>query len=293
VGGPPSLWPNANDATLNHRFICFPKYIFQIFIPRKVASFLSDFNKSGKLTVTFDPKLSPKGAESMENADLDPQLLEGLCNFNKQAQTVFWRKFHHYLCAQVAIQGVKSEQDVEEIVEDIFLRVFGSVAKFREESRFSTWLHAVTRNTIIDYYKSSKNRAIPCDVPLSKGSIQDEWIPPNGNFKKGRSSIWSEDRPLCQVVAPDDDILAGAITRESLKKLYSAILRLNPVYRDVLICRLIMSYSPKETAGLLGRNEAVTRTLSSRAMAALRKTVKEDPYFSVHEQGGEKLERPV
>ncbi|RMG26836.1 MAG: RNA polymerase sigma factor [Bacteroidetes bacterium] len=48
---------------------------------------------------------------------------------------------------------VKNEQIAQDNVQDIFLKVFFQLSKFKGKSRFSTWLYAITYNYCVEYYR--------------------------------------------------------------------------------------------------------------------------------------------
>jgi RNA polymerase sigma-70 factor (ECF subfamily) len=52
----------------------------------------------------------------------------------------------------------------EELTQDVFVRVFQSLPRLELRHRFSTWLFQVTRNRVLDEFRSAKRR--PILVPL-------------------------------------------------------------------------------------------------------------------------------
>ncbi len=47
--------------------------------------------------------------------------------------------------------------DVNDVVQDIFVKVWKSLDKFKQEAKVTTWLYRITMNTIYDYYRKNKN----------------------------------------------------------------------------------------------------------------------------------------
>lgn len=58
---------------------------------------------------------------------------------------------------------ISNAHDVEDIVSDVFVNVFNDL-KCYDESRasLSTWIYTITRNTVIDYFRTSKRF---CEIP--------------------------------------------------------------------------------------------------------------------------------
>ncbi len=51
---------------------------------------------------------------------------------------------------------VINEQDAEDVVQEVFIKVYQSLGKFRHDSQFSTWLFRIAYNTTISHVRKSK-----------------------------------------------------------------------------------------------------------------------------------------
>jgi RNA polymerase sigma-70 factor (ECF subfamily) len=51
---------------------------------------------------------------------------------------------------------VENREDAEDITQEIFIKVFKSLERFREESEFSTWLYRIAYNTAISELRKKK-----------------------------------------------------------------------------------------------------------------------------------------
>ncbi len=52
---------------------------------------------------------------------------------------------------------VENANDREDIVSDIFLKVYAGLDRFDEaKASLSTWIYTISKNTVIDYYKKRK-----------------------------------------------------------------------------------------------------------------------------------------
>jgi len=49
----------------------------------------------------------------------------------------------------IVLKIVENREDAEDIMQEIFVKVFKSLDQFKEESEFSTWLYRITYNTTI------------------------------------------------------------------------------------------------------------------------------------------------
>src|SRR5882762_3986592 len=54
----------------------------------------------------------------------------------------------------VAYKFVGRHEEAEDLTQDIFLKIFKSLATFDSRANFQTWLISVSRNLCIDHYRS-------------------------------------------------------------------------------------------------------------------------------------------
>ncbi|MEY4330119.1 MAG: polymerase sigma factor CnrH [Bacteroidota bacterium] len=65
-------------------------------------------------------------------------------------------KAHHKWVFNLALNYVWNNQDAEEITQDVFIKVYERLDKFRGESHLKTWIYRITVNTALDLIKSQK-----------------------------------------------------------------------------------------------------------------------------------------
>jgi RNA polymerase sigma factor (sigma-70 family) len=58
----------------------------------------------------------------------------------------------------LSLKMVKNREEAEEVAQDTFIKVYKSLAKFKGESKFSTWLYKVAYNTCLDQLKKHNNK---------------------------------------------------------------------------------------------------------------------------------------
>lgn len=66
---------------------------------------------------------------------------------------------HKELAFSIAIKYLKNKEDAEDVTQNAFVIVFKSISKFRNESKFSTWLYKIIYHECIKELKS-RNRKI-------------------------------------------------------------------------------------------------------------------------------------
>lgn len=66
-----------------------------------------------------------------------------------------WNKYHVNLLSFIR-KRVSDKVEAEDILQDIFVRVHSRIDTLEKKDRLESWLYQITRNTIIDYYRSRK-----------------------------------------------------------------------------------------------------------------------------------------
>jgi len=66
-----------------------------------------------------------------------------------------WEEFHPRL-KQFILKRVPDEQNAEDILQDVFLKIHTRIDTLRDEEKLQSWMYQIARNTIADYYREHK-----------------------------------------------------------------------------------------------------------------------------------------
>ena len=66
-----------------------------------------------------------------------------------------WDQTHTCLCWFI-FSRVGSEQDAEDLLQEVFLRAYRQLGTVRDSQRLESWLYQIARNRIIDHYRSRR-----------------------------------------------------------------------------------------------------------------------------------------
>ncbi len=145
-----------------------------------------------------------------------------------------------------------SQQDAEDLSQDVFLKAFRSMHTFKGEASISTWLYRITLNAFMDLkrkksFEVEKNQQ-PLDEQLStnRGSVFDE------NSAAGNPENYAESRQMQMHIE-------------------QALERLSPRERSVFVMRHYQGMPGKEVGVLLGISDGTVKSLLSRAIKKLQK----------------------
>jgi len=66
-----------------------------------------------------------------------------------------WREYHSKLLAFVT-RRVDDRSAADDILQDVFVKIHRQMDSLNEETKLESWLYQITRNAVIDYYRTRK-----------------------------------------------------------------------------------------------------------------------------------------
>ena len=85
----------------------------------------------------------------------DPELVVAALAGNTQAFDVLVNRYRRAMLT-VAQQIVRNSTDAEDVVQEAFLQAFEALPQLTDLNRFAAWLHSITRNRALRYYKNAQ-----------------------------------------------------------------------------------------------------------------------------------------
>lgn len=88
----------------------------------------------------------------------DAELVQQIMNGNSNAFRFLVAK-HQRLVVHIVGRIVQRQEDVEDICQEVFIKVFKQLKRFRGESKLSTWIATIAYNTSISHLRKGKYAA--------------------------------------------------------------------------------------------------------------------------------------
>jgi RNA polymerase sigma-70 factor (ECF subfamily) len=153
---------------------------------------------------------------------------------------------HQALVAGTVARMLSSNSDVEDIAQQVFIRVWKSARRYVPRAKFTTWLLKITRNLVFNELRRTKRHA---HVPL-------------------QSEAGPEDPPLKDEtnLAPDASLLESELQRT----IEEAILQLPETQRLALVLRRYEQLSYEQIAEVLDLSVPAVKSVIFRARSELR-----------------------
>ena len=112
----------------------------------------------------------------MHSAELieasDAELVVAALAGNTQAFDVLVNRYRRAMLT-VAQQIVRNTADAEDVVQDAFLRAFEALPQLADLNRFGAWLHSITRNRALRYYKNASRYQPQEDMEPYLNTVSD------------------------------------------------------------------------------------------------------------------------
>ncbi|HEX4708469.1 MAG TPA: sigma-70 family RNA polymerase sigma factor [Candidatus Udaeobacter sp.] len=153
---------------------------------------------------------------------------------------------HQALVAGTVARMLGSNSDVEDIAQQVFIRVWKSARRYVPRAKFTTWLLKITRNLVFNELRRTKRRA---QVPLQPEGI-------------------GEDPTLKDDMNPAPD--ASLLETELQRTIEEAILQLPEAQRMALVLRRYEQLSYEQIAEVLGLSVPAVKSVLFRARSELR-----------------------
>ncbi len=172
-----------------------------------------------------------------EDAATDGVLIEQWKAGDQRAATAIVERHAEALARFAARLGVT--EDVDELVQDTFVRAFSALDTFRADSSLRTWLFTIQRRLLID-----RRRA---------------------NARRGKD-IELEDMHAISGF----DALDTMVADESAQRVTDATAKLTRMQREVFLLRVQEGRTYKDIAEILGSTEGAARVHYHNAMRAVK-----------------------
>lgn len=169
----------------------------------------------------------------------DSSLIEAWRDGDERAATELVRRHAAPLARFLSAAGAGAGEDVEDLVQETFLRAFRRIETFKGVSSFRTWLMTIGSNLLKDSWRRRSRRP---EVPLEGRDIVDEAGDPQG-----------------EVVAGDVAARIGAFVQT-----------LPRMQRDVFLLRAQQGMEYGEIAGALGTTAGAARVHYHHAIKRLK-----------------------
>lgn len=184
----------------------------------------------------LDPTV--EDAELVRWSLLDPDKFSYLIN-----------RYQDKLARYIRRLGNANHEDAEDILQDIFLKVYLNLNDFNQDLKFSSWIYRIAHNQVISHFRKRQARPEAHSLPIDGEGLQ----------------LLADDIAL----EHQSDL---SLEREAIN---IALSKLDAKYREILILKFFEDKSYQEISDILKKPQGTVASLLNRAKKALKQALPE------------------
>lgn len=143
------------------------------------------------------------------------------------------------------------EDELEDALQEIFIKAYQALPRFRKRSSFYTWLFRIASNYCIDRLRKRRFDQVSLDGIESRDALE-------ARFPESADN-------------PEESFARG----ERVKLVRTALDKLEPLYHSILVLREIEGLSYEELSDTLGVGMGTVKSRLARARTELKKILEE------------------
>jgi RNA polymerase sigma-70 factor (ECF subfamily) len=176
----------------------------------------------------------------------DTELIQMAQRGNMEAFETLVRRYDRQVFS-IAAGYVTSADDAKDIHQEVFLRVYRGLARFKFRSEFGTWLHRITTNVCLTHRsRLGRDRHLPLDQLIESGSERHPQL---------------HDEATARRMGEDEEIT---------RRVGRALERLSPRQRLVFTLRHLEGHKLSEIGRMLGCSDGTVKKHLFEATARMR-----------------------
>lgn len=165
----------------------------------------------------------------------------------KEAFALLVHRYQERLARYLRRLGVFRREDIEDVLQNVFLKTYRNLNEFDRSLKFSSWIYRITHNEAMSFFRSTTSRP--------EGHVIDD-----------------AELVLEQLQGHDDTSMQAELGLNS-EQLSQALKKLEPKYRDVIVLRFFEDREYADISDILHIPIGTVATLLSRAKTRLRKNL--------------------
>ncbi len=183
---------------------------------------------------------NPSALSEMSDEELVQKTLE-----DKSYFSYLIKRYKDKLYFYVQRISNTAPDEIEDILQDVFIKVYQKLRDFDQDLKFSSWIYRITRNQVIDNYRKTKAR------PLGNLSAEDENF--LNNIKADFNLVEDIDRRFLKATVGD------------------ALEKIDAKYREIIILKYFEEKDYNEISDILKKPTGTVASMLNKARLELKK----------------------
>ena len=178
------------------------------------------------------------GDSVMSDRDLDWAIVQRVQNGEVSAFNQLVQKYRQPLFSTI-YNMTGNREDASDIAQEVFVKAFQSIKRFRGQASFYTWLYRIAVNSSITFIKRAKKQRFINYETIDETLVSTE---------------------ILEYFTAKTKTEKGALLKELQEKLNEALQKLSPKHRIVVILHEVEGMNHKEIADITKTSEGTVRS---------------------------------
>lgn len=178
------------------------------------------------------------GDSVVSDRDLDWAVVQRVQNGEVSAFNKLVQKYRQSLFSTI-YNMTGNREDATDIVQEVFIKAFQSIKRFRGQASFYTWLYRIAVNSSITFIKRAKKQRFINYETIDETLVSSE---------------------ILEYFTAKTKTEKGALLKELQEKLNEALQKLSPKHRIVVILHEVEGMNHKEIADITKTSEGTVRS---------------------------------
>ena len=138
----------------------------------------------------------------MRSAETDIEVIARVIRGDQQAYAELVGRYQQFVFT-LALKYCQNREDAEEVAQDIFVKVYRSLADFKGGSKFSTWLYTITYNTSVTFLRKKRFSTQSIDDEKTFIQLESQESSFSANLVEQKTRVNRVNQAIAQL-SPDD-----------------------------------------------------------------------------------------
>jgi len=157
----------------------------------------------------------------------DTEIINTILKGEQSAFALLVERYQNYVFTLV-LRFTENREDAEEIAQDVFVKTYRSLADFRGDSKFSTWLFTITRTTCLSFLRKKKLDIQSLDNERTGLQVENRESGFNANLVEQKSRHAMLNQAISMLSPDDAQVLNLFYKGEQTLEEIGKIIRLDP-----------------------------------------------------------------
>ena len=163
---------------------------------------------------------------------------------NRENFVFIVKRYNQKLSRYIRRLAIISAEDAEDILQDVFIKVYKNLNDFDCDLKFSSWIYRIAHNEAVSHYRKRQVRPQGHSIDLDDASVRS--------------------------LASDLDIERNADKQLLKEKIDLALIRLEEKYREIIVLKYFEEKNYGEISDIIRRPPGTVASLLNKAKKKLR-----------------------